>query len=145
MISTGSPSVNELKPAIIPSKTVQNSTAADQIPQQGVGGRVSTYNTRELQEQLESFAIYDPPLNPSSSTRVPGHLHGTFHPFARFGQILWILKHDVPGGGGGVDIGAGAFKDRGAGGVKEMGVEWAGGRSSKRRGSRHTMQRADFI
>lgn len=49
------------------------------------------------------------------------------------------------GGGGGVDIGAGAFKDRGAGGVKEMGVEWAGGRSSKRRGSRHTMQRADFI
>lgn len=115
MISTGSSSVNELKPAIIPSKTAQTSTAAYQISQQGVGGTVSTYNTRELQEQLESFAIYDPPLNPSSSsTRVPpGHPPGTVHPFARFAQILWILKHNVAGGGGGGDIGAGAFKDRG--------------------------------
>lgn len=77
MISTGSPSVNELKPAIVPSKTAPNST--------GVGGTV-------LQQQLATLAINDPTSHPSSSSAgVPGHTTGTVHPVSRFGQILWIF------------------------------------------------------
>lgn len=77
MISTGSPTVNELKPATVPLKTAPNST--------GVGGTV-------LQQQLATLAINDPTSHPSSSsTGVPGHTTGTVHPVSRFGQILWIF------------------------------------------------------